>query len=341
MNLELQPIFKKGDKLTHASLVPAGPVFVEVPGAEIITIAGENLIVGTLEFLLENQADRICGMYVTKGSGVHLFSNDDLNEMILDYDFGFGTNKFLSQLLEATNKIILDLSKKITKEIRKYKVRAAHFTHLVDDLERLSALSTLRQLKEVVKKEKASILYQDGTLFSRENRVRAIYTNAEPITEFIEIYKKDTSICQEGNLADSMFVLLEGKVPVTKEGRYIASITEPGEAFGELSLFLQSSRTASLTAEENTKLYVIKQANLVKFHRRYGDVFANVASTLATRIRDNIDRTYHFSEMLKNGPEVENESRIKLATFHELLIRMQNELHSEALKNMLTKYSVT
>jgi len=340
MNLELTPIFKKGDKLTHASLVPAGPVFVEIPGCEIITIAGENLIVGTMEFLLENEPDRICGMYITKDSSVHLFSNEDLNEMILDYDFGFGTNKFLSQLLEATNKIILDLSKKITKEIRKYKVRAAHFTHLVDDLEKLSALSTLRQLKDIVKKEKETILYQDGILFSRENRVRAIYTSAEPITEFIEIYKKDTSICQEGSLADSMYVLLDGKVSVTKEGRYIASISEPGEAFGELSLFLQSNRTASLTAEENTKLYVIKQANLVKFHRRYGDVFANIASTLANRIKDNIVRTNHFSEMLKNGPAVENESRVRLANFHEQLIKLQNELHSEALRNLLVKYSV-
>ncbi len=340
MNLQLTPIFKRGDPLDHACLILKGPVFIEIPGLELIPISGDNLIVGALEFLLEDQKQRIFGCSITKGTAINAFSNEDLNEMILTFDFGMGTNRFLSQLLEATNKVILEVSKKVTKEIRKYKVRAAHFAHLIDDLEKISALSTLRPLREIVNKEKSSVLYKDGSLFSRENRVRAIYTSSEPITEFIESYKKDTSICQEGNLADSMYVLLEGKVSVTKEGRYIASISEAGEAFGELSLFLQSNRTASLTAEEDTKLYVLRQENLPKFHRRYGDVFANIASTLASRIKDNIDRTTHFSEMLKNSPKVEEESRIKLSKFHEQLVKLQIEIRSEALRALLNKYSV-
>lgn len=340
MNIELVPLFKKGDTLNHVSMVPHGPIFLEMPGSELITIAGEGLIVGSLEFLLNNEKNRIHSLFIGKNSSIHSFDNDALDEMLLDYDFGFNANKFLSQLLEATNKVILVLSKQITKEIRKYKVRANHFAHLLDDLKELSVVSGLEVLKGFTDREMQSQMYKDGCLFAKENRIRSIYTTSEPLTEFIESYKKDTSICQEGNLADSMYILLEGRVSVTKEGRYLASITEEGEAFGELSLFLQSNRTASLTAETDTKLYVVRQNNLPKFHRRYGDMFANIGSTLAIRIKDNIERATHFSAMLEDGPSVENASLVKLANFHEQLVKAAVELHSETLRALLVKYSV-
>jgi CRP-like cAMP-binding protein len=341
MNIQLTPLFKRGDDLEHVSMVPHGPVFLEIPGSgEPIAIAGEGLIVGSLEYLLSAEKKRIHGLYVANKNPIHNFSSDDLDEMLLDYDFGFGANKFLSQLLEATNKVILSLSKQITKEIKKYKVRATHFAHLVDDLREISFVSGLEFIKPIVQEESNTQMYRDGSLFAREHKVRSIYTTSEPLTEFIESHKKDASICQEGNLADSMYVLLEGRVSVTKEGRYIASITEKGEAFGELSLFLGTNRTASLTAEVDTKLYVIRQSNLVRFHRRYGDMFANIAATLANRVKDNIQRASYFTEILKEGPRVEQASQIKLASFHEQLIKIAVSSHNELLRGLLVKYSV-
>lgn len=68
---------------------------------------------------------------------------------------------------------------------------------------------------------------------------------------------KGTKLFDEGASGDSIIVLLEGKVDITKSGQSLAQLGE-GSVFGEMSLLGEGgTRTATATATSDTKLLKI------------------------------------------------------------------------------------
>jgi len=74
-----------------------------------------------------------------------------------------------------------------------------------------------------------------------------------------------SAIVREGDAADAFYVLVEGRVDVTSRGeaggpeRHIRTM-EPVSAFGEIGLLARSARTATVTADEDSRLYRIRGA---------------------------------------------------------------------------------
>src|SRR5688500_2421683 len=65
---------------------------------------------------------------------------------------------------------------------------------------------------------------------------------------------KGTKLFDEGASGDSIVVLLEGRVDITKSGQSLAQLGE-GSVFGEMSLLGEGgTRTATATALSDTKL---------------------------------------------------------------------------------------
>ncbi len=73
-----------------------------------------------------------------------------------------------------------------------------------------------------------------------------------------EEYRKDDKIIEEGNVGNSMFILLKGSVRVTKYGQdhkeILISNMETGSYFGELSLVDNLPRSANVLANEDSVL---------------------------------------------------------------------------------------
>jgi len=63
-------------------------------------------------------------------------------------------------------------------------------------------------------------------------------------------------LLDQGRLPHEFFVILEGKVRVTKDGEHLA-VLGPGDFFGEIALLEHQRRTASVVATEPTRLVVM------------------------------------------------------------------------------------
>lgn len=61
-------------------------------------------------------------------------------------------------------------------------------------------------------------------------------------------FKEGREIVKEGVAGSVFFVLLEGQAKVTKGGRKVARLG-PGDFFGEMSVIVGSTRTASIVSE--------------------------------------------------------------------------------------------
>jgi len=90
------------------------------------------------------------------------------------------------------------------------------------------------------------------------------------------------TIMTEGTPAGLLFVLVEGAVEVLKGDFHVTTVTEPGAIFGEISVLLEGTHTATVRASEPSRFYVIEDPNA--FLRSAPDVALAVARLLAKRL---------------------------------------------------------
>jgi CRP-like cAMP-binding protein len=100
--------------------------------------------------------------------------------------------------------------------------------------------------------------------------------------------KKGEALFKEGDVGDSIIVVLEGKVDITKSGLALATISD-GSVLGEMSLLGESGRrTASAAAASDVKMWRINaakfQALLAKDNLAALKVVQNLAQVIARRL---------------------------------------------------------
>src|SRR3978361_556723 len=61
----------------------------------------------------------------------------------------------------------------------------------------------------------------------------------------------------EGGRTGHLYVLIEGRLEVVKGDTVVASITEPGAVFGEMSVLLDKPHTATVRAASDSAIYEI------------------------------------------------------------------------------------
>src|SRR5438067_1610420 len=80
-------------------------------------------------------------------------------------------------------------------------------------------------------------------------------------------FEKGQNIIKEGEQGDEVYVLFRGKVDVLKSGLKIAQLKAGGH-FGEMGLVDQASRSATVSAVEDTSAISIDRDSLLKLMRR-------------------------------------------------------------------------
>uniref|UniRef100_A0A3P8U0Q4 cGMP-dependent protein kinase n=1 Tax=Amphiprion percula TaxID=161767 RepID=A0A3P8U0Q4_AMPPE len=80
---------------------------------------------------------------------------------------------------------------------------------------------------------------------------------------------KGCCVIQEGDDGSTVYVLEEGMVEVTKEGKKLCSIG-PGKVFGELAILYNCTRTATVTALTDIKLWAIDRQDFQTIMMRTG-----------------------------------------------------------------------
>ncbi|KAM3874514.1 cGMP-dependent protein kinase 1-like isoform 2-T2 [Diretmus argenteus] len=115
-------------------------------------------------------------------------------------------------------------------------------------------------------------------------------------------------VIQEGDYGSTVYVLEEGMVKVTKEGNTLCTIS-PGKVFGELAILYNCTRTATVTALTDIKLWAIDRqvfqtimmrTGLIK-HSQYMEFLRSVPSfqslpeDVLSKLADVLEET-HYSD---------------------------------------------
>ncbi|MDI6802091.1 MAG: Crp/Fnr family transcriptional regulator [Thermodesulfovibrionales bacterium] len=124
---------------------------------------------------------------------------------------------------------------------------------------------------------------------------------------FRENIKKKKEIFSEGDPPDWFFLLLNGKVKITKlshDGReIIIELISPPDFFGGFAVLKGFPYPANAIAMEDSEIIKISMHNLLKIIDRFPNIMYEITSNLGERIRE-------FHDTLKNIALERVESRI-------------------------------
>ncbi|HFE63890.1 MAG TPA: Crp/Fnr family transcriptional regulator [Caldithrix sp.] len=102
-------------------------------------------------------------------------------------------------------------------------------------------------------------------------------------------YHKDNLILIEEEVGSTMFVILSGRVKISRisdDGReVILSILSDGDFFGEMSLLDGYTRSANVTAIDDSELLVIRREEFLQMLHDFPQIAINLLKELAQRIR--------------------------------------------------------
>ncbi len=99
-------------------------------------------------------------------------------------------------------------------------------------------------------------------------------------------------VCRQGERGESMFVIVRGRVSIDVESggasRQLINYLGPGEHFGEMSLLLDSPRSANVTAVMETELLELARPDFERTLARTPGFAANLGRSLGAWLRGQI-----------------------------------------------------
>lgn len=118
-----------------------------------------------------------------------------------------------------------------------------------------------------------------------------------------ESHAAGTKIFGYGDPGDKLFIILEGKVRISREvagmGEEALAVLGPGEVFGEMSLLDEAPRSADARVHERCRLlFVTKEAfdDLLFVHKELAyEVLWNCVRILSARLRETNDKLTFLS----------------------------------------------
>ena len=100
--------------------------------------------------------------------------------------------------------------------------------------------------------------------------------------------RESTSLTLEGEVGDTMFVILSGRATVHKGGRKLA-VLGPGDVVGELALLTKAPRNATVTTTTETEVATIGRRDVNRLIADAPGFARKLLESLANRVRD-LDR---------------------------------------------------
>ncbi len=109
-------------------------------------------------------------------------------------------------------------------------------------------------------------------------------------TAVTRAYKAGQIVFQEGDDGDGVYIIIEGQVQISavigQNERRVLSRLGPGEFFGEMAVLDTEPRSATASAEENSKLYFIPRQDLLAMLERSPRLAVSLVREFSLRMRD-------------------------------------------------------
>jgi CRP/FNR family cyclic AMP-dependent transcriptional regulator len=114
-----------------------------------------------------------------------------------------------------------------------------------------------------------------------ENLSKGELERLAKVTEDLEV-DEGKVLCREGEPAQEFFVIIDGDVEVTRDGKPIRTLGK-GDFFGEIALLEDIPRTATVTATSPLRFFVLTRQSFWSMVQSMPDVDRKILRTLAKR----------------------------------------------------------
>jgi CRP-like cAMP-binding protein len=145
-------------------------------------------------------------------------------------------------------------------------------------------------LKSMYEELSNSLTFNYGESLKKVTRRSNIQLAEKTAKALSQVYARGEVVCKRGAPGTEMYILQSGELGVytDENAEPFARIAVSGEAIGEMSLLLAEPRTATVKAEKETWLSVIKRENLKDVAESRPDFFHQLGLTLCHRLADLI-----------------------------------------------------
>lgn len=122
-----------------------------------------------------------------------------------------------------------------------------------------------------------------------------------------EVHSRGEKIFRHGDVGDKLFLILEGKVRISREvpgmGEEALAVLGPGQAFGEMALLDESARSADAVVHDRCRLLTLSKDgfdDLLFLHKDLAyEVLWSVVRILIGRLRETNDKLTFLSTSSK------------------------------------------
>ena len=104
-----------------------------------------------------------------------------------------------------------------------------------------------------------------------------------------ETYAPGETIVREGEFGDCMYLVVEGDVRVTREGKFVTRFKQD-EFFGEMALFDGETRFATAAAATRLRLLRLERHDLLPLMDEQPGIAIAMCQTLSGHVRELINR---------------------------------------------------
>ena len=94
-----------------------------------------------------------------------------------------------------------------------------------------------------------------------------------------------TTIVNEGESGNEFFVIIDGTARVSRQGRNVATVG-PGNGFGELALLAKAPRNATVVAETDMELAVVREREFAELLDEVPGFARKLLRSTAHRLRE-------------------------------------------------------
>lgn len=114
----------------------------------------------------------------------------------------------------------------------------------------------------------------------------------------IRNFKKGSTIINEGEQGDELFIIIEGEIEIIKRTmqneKYVVTTCNAatGSVYvGELALIDNDKRSATVEAKTDCECLVLNRDNFTKFGDQYPEIGLNITRAIATQLSQKLRKT--------------------------------------------------
>lgn len=120
------------------------------------------------------------------------------------------------------------------------------------------------------------------------------YTSTEDLSHIAAItdeieFQSDHTLFKEGEISDAMYMVIEGKVRLTRAGQEVM-VAKNKDVFGTWALFDDEPRVATATTLENTRVLHIDKEDFIDLLADHVAITQSILKTMVKRLRNLMTR---------------------------------------------------